>query len=129
MITQCTLSADILQCSDTKCTCKSHCLGIEVFCDAIISTCIDVGNTCIPKCKRVGRSRPEWNAEVKALRVDSLFWHRLWVDMGRPQGGAVAGVLRNTRYKYYKVVKTIKTNQFNIRKAKLAEKAHELPGR
>ena len=120
MITQCTLSADILQCSDTKCTCKSHCLGIEVFCDAIISTCIDVGNTCIPKCKPVGRSWPEWNAEVKALRVDSLFW---------PQGGAVAGVMRNTRYKYYKVVKTIKTNQFNIRKAKLAEKAHELPGR
>ena len=61
MLTQCTLSADILQCSDTKCTCKSYCLGIDVFCDATISTCIDVGNTCIPRCKPVGRSRPGWN--------------------------------------------------------------------
>ena len=66
---------------------------------------------------------------MKELREDSLFWHRLWVDIGRPQTGVVATVMRNTRYKYHKAVKDIKKNDLNVRKAKLAEKANESDGR
>ena len=66
---------------------------------------------------------------MKELREDSLFWHRLWVDIGRPQTGVVATVMRNTRYKYHKAVKDIKKNDLNVRKAKLAEKSNESDGR
>ena len=66
---------------------------------------------------------------MKELREISLFWHRLWIDIGRPQTGVVATVMRNTRYKYHKAVKDIKKNDLNVRKAKLAEKANESDGR
>ena len=71
------------------------------------------------------RSKPGWNTEVNKLREDSLFWHRLWVDIGQPQTGVVAAVMRNTRYTYHKAVKGIKRNDLNVRKAKLAEMANE----
>ena len=58
---------------------------------------------------------------MKELREDSLFWHRLWIDIGRPPTGIVAAVMRNTRYKYHKAVKDIKRNDLNVRKAKLAK--------
>ena len=61
--------------------------------------------------------------------ICSLFWHRLWVDIGRPPTGVVATVMRNTRYKYHKAVKDIKRNDLNVRKAKLAEMANESYGR
>ena len=79
-------------------TCESHRLGIEVFCNTIKDVCLEAGRTCIPECKPAGHSKPGWNAEVKELREDSLFWHRLWVDISRPQTGVVATVMRNTRY-------------------------------
>ena len=53
----------------------------------------------------------------------------LWIDIGRPQTGVVATVMRNTRYTYHKAVKDIKKNDLNVRKAKLAEKANESDGR
>ena len=77
----------------------------------------------------MGRSKPGWNAEVKELREDSLFWHRLWVDIGRLPTGVVAAAMRNARYKYQKAVKDIKRNDLNVRKAKLAEMANESDGR
>ena len=118
-----------MQCTDVNCTCEAHRLGIEVFCHTIIDACLEAGRTCIPECKPAGHCKPGWNAEVKELREDSLFWHRLWVDIGRPQTGVVATVMRNTRYKYNKAVKDIKKNDLNVRKAKLAEKANESDGR
>ena len=118
-----------MQCTDVNCTCEAHRLGIEVFCNTIIDACLEAGRTCIPECKPAGHSKPGWNAEVKELREDSLFWHRLWIDIGRPQTGVVATVMRNTRYKYHKAVKDIKKNDLNVRKAKLAEKANESDGR
>ena len=120
---------EIMQCTDVNCTCEAHRLGIEVFCNTIIDACLEAGRTCIPECKPAGHSKPGWNAEVKELREDSLFWHRLWVDIGRPQTGVVTTVMRNTRYKYHKAVKDIKKNDLNVRKAKLAEKANESDGR
>ena len=77
----------------------------------------------------IQRRQNIYNAEVKELREDSLFWHRLWVDIGRPPTGVVAAVMRNTRYKYHKAVKDIKRNDLNVRKAKLAEMANESDGR
>ena len=129
LLGQCTLANEIMQCTDVNCTREAHRLGIEVFCNTIIDACLEAGRTCIPECKPAGHSKPGWNAEVKELREDSLFWHRLWVDIGRPQTGVVATVMRNTRYKYHKAVKDIKKNDLNVRKAKLAEKANESDGR
>ena len=90
MLAQCTLSNEIMQCTDVNCTCESHRLGIEVFCNTIIDACLEAGRTSILVCKPVGRSKPGWNAEVKELCEDSLFWHRLWVDIGRLPTGVVA---------------------------------------
>ena len=129
LLGQCTLANEIMQCTDVNCTCEAHRLGIEVFCNTIIDACLEAGRTCIPECKPAGHSKPGWNAEVKELREDSLFWHRLWIYIGRPQTGVVATVMRNTRYKYHKAVKDIKKNDLNVRKAKLAEKANESDGR
>ena len=50
LLAQCTLSNEIMQCTAVNCTCESHRLGIEVFCNIIIDACLEAGHTSIPEC-------------------------------------------------------------------------------
>ena len=60
---------------DVGCTRKSHMRERDLFCDDLISVCLEAGYSCFPKCKVAMKCKPGWNAEVRDLRDDSLFWH------------------------------------------------------
>ena len=44
--------------------------------------------------------KPFWNDHLDALKHDSIFWHSIWVSMGRPQSGHVYQIKRSTKFNY-----------------------------
>ena len=64
---------------------------------------------------------PYWNIEIKPLRQDSLWWHWLWIECGKPQTGVVANIMRSTRAKYHKAVKNLKYAANKKRMNRMAE--------
>ena len=59
-----------------------------------------------------------WNERIKPLRDDSLFWHWLWKEAGRPPTGVLASVMRNTR-QYHRTVKLHKREELKFRNVPL----------
>ena len=50
---------------------------------------------CTPKTSSRGSSGvvPGWTAEVEPVRQDTIFWHNMWVQCGRPRNGIVADII------------------------------------
>ena len=63
--------------------CKFHLEDIDRYYNSIISACITVASSCIPK-----TSKPRlagWNDHVKMYKEQSVFWHRIWIDNCYPR--------------------------------------------
>ena len=58
---------------------------------------------------------PGWNELVKPKLDSSLFWHKIWVDSGRPRNGLVADIMRRTRAQYHHAVKYAYKNINEVR--------------
>jgi len=41
-----------------------------------------------------------WNDELDKLKQQSIDWHKLWADWGRPRSGVVNSIRLNVEYKY-----------------------------
>ena len=63
-----------------------------------------------------------WNAYVKNYRNQSIFWHNLWKDCGRPIDGLVCQIRRTTRFNYHKAIEQVKRNADNIKRDRVANK-------
>ena len=73
-----------LACNNNLCHDPSHIENIERLCEQLISTCLNAGKHSLPKCAPPRGRVPMWNERIKPLRDDSLFWHWLWKEAGRP---------------------------------------------
>ena len=107
-------------CNDPLCSDISHREAINNLCTRLIDICLEAGNTCFPKVSPPRRHIPRWNADVKPLRDDALFWHQVWKDAGSPATGALAGIMRNTRAQYHRSVKEHKRNAEYYRNSMIA---------
>ena len=58
---------------------------------------------CIPSTKKMGIV--SWNGGAEPACKGDIFWHRLWVDNGRPSQGHIADIRRRKRYNYKRIVK------------------------
>lgn len=79
-----------LLCYDVNCSDVTHFQAINSFADSLISACIRAADLSIPHtCVREASGRvPGWTEHVQPLRDKSMFWHKLWIDGGRPKNGA-----------------------------------------
>ena len=75
-----------------------------------------------------GRCRPVHHTQqalppevIRPLRDDALFWHRLWKEANKPPTGVVACIMRATRAKYHRAIKTNRDQQTKLRRNKLAQ--------
>ena len=62
-----------------------------------------------------------WNEVIRPLRDDAIFWHWLWEEANRPPTGVIACIMRATRAKYHKAIKTNRDQQTKLRRNKLAQ--------
>ena len=49
-----------------------------------------------------------------------MFWHRLWLDCGRPSSGAVADSMRRTRVRYHYAIRKSKKDEDLIIRERVA---------
>ena len=64
---------------------------------------------------------PGLEANCEATLGHGSFWHKLWVENGRPQHGVVAEVRRHTRKQYHKAVKRALRSEAQLRFSNMAE--------
>ena len=112
---------EVFSCSDPLCADPAHRKAINDICNDLINVCLEAGDSSFPKTSPPRGHIPKWNSDIKPLREDSLFWHSLWVDSGRPPVGALASIMRNTRSKYHRAVKSHKRNMENHRRSMMAQ--------
>ena len=81
--------ADALTCQNVSCCDVMHRVALNKFASDITSACLRAADMCIPKTSSRGSSGvvPGWTAEVEPVRQDSIFWHNMWVQCGRPRNG------------------------------------------
>jgi len=107
---------NVLQCKDFHCS--IHYDDIDMYYNNLVNACITATDRCIPHTRRRGRAG--WNEYVRSNRSDSMFWHNIWLQCGRPQCGIVANIRRTTRAKYHRAVKELKSQENLIRAGKMA---------
>jgi len=103
---------------DVCCTNIEHIDSLNVYASRIATACLSSANDTIsfPRCRGTRGCIPGWTEFVDPLRNNSLFWHRMLVDCGRPRNGIVAEVMRKTRtqYQYHAAVRKARREEDNI---------------
>ena len=54
-------------------------------------------NGCIPVTRKPVIA--SWNDEAEPARDEATFWHKLWIENGRPTHGVIAYIRCDTRFK------------------------------
>jgi len=112
-----------LLCTDLCCTNPDHHSAICKYTEAITNCCLSAAECSIPHTsnRHAEAARvPGWTEHVKPLHDDSLFWHAMWIDCGRPKTGVVPDVMRRTRAKYHYAIRQIKRDEDNIVRERIA---------
>ena len=108
------LPVEALLCSDLCCKDANHHRAVGLYAEAITRACTSAAESCIP-CTKERHSMhervPGWRERVEPFRQKSLFWHRIWIDCGRPSNGVVADCMRRTRANYHYSVRQVKKNE------------------
>jgi len=109
------LSYSAILCKDVCCTNIEHIDSLNVYASQIATACLSSANDTIPfpRCRGTRGCIPGWTF-IDPLRNNSLFWHRMWVDCGRPRNGIVAEVMRKTRAQYHAAIRKARREEDNI---------------
>jgi len=70
-------------------------------------------------CGESGRI-PGWSEFVAPLKTQSLFWHNLWIECGKPHDGVVADIMRRARARYHAAIRQVRRNDAEIVNSRIA---------
>lgn len=110
---------DCLKCSNCNCNDISHSVDRDSYFMDILCTIIETSHLTIPltsgRGKRktvnnspINRAIPGWKDKVEPFRNDSIFWHDIWINSGRPYKGMIFEIMKRTRNKYHYTVRSVK---------------------
>jgi hypothetical protein len=107
------IPVDALSCKDSSCKNLVHVQHLNEYAANITDSCLRAAEAAIPRsCKRQTSGRiPGWSEYVQPVRDKSLFWHKLWLECGRPKTGAVADCMRRTRAAYHYAIRKVKRDE------------------
>ena len=91
--------------------------------NTVVNSCIVASDMCLPKTgAKKGSSKviPGWNEHVQAQQDTSLFWHYIWVQLGRPHNNEVTDIVRRTRARYHCAVKYVIKEETKIKSNRMA---------
>ena len=124
-----------LQCQDPLCTNGEHLQARDSYLLDILIAMIESSHETIPmgggkrkkwdpdKNCEVEAALPGWREELEPLRQDSLFWHFIWQQNGKPNSGQLYEVMKFVRNKYHYAVRKTKKKADSIKAKDLFEKA------
>ena len=108
-------------CTNLFCTDPIHINALNDYCTNILDCCLSAADTCIPL-TGVGANRriPGWSEHIQPYRDKAMFWHNVWMDMGRPHDGSVAQIRRSSRAKYHQAIRAAVRDENTLVKGRIA---------
>ena len=110
-----------IHCHDVLCSADQHSHDRDRYLIDVMEQVIETSLECIPVNKpHQSRDKrqilPGWKERVEPYKKDALFWHSVWLSLGRPNTGGVFSVMKHTRNKYHYAVRRLKreVNQMKI---------------
>ena len=100
-------------------SCIEHSAELNMYCNSIIDACLTASDKCIPSTRKKGLAG--WRDNAKPARDEAIFWHKLWIENGRPRNGYIADIRRRTRAKYKHIVRMLKREQNNFVSSKMGQ--------
>jgi len=101
---------------DINCYVSSHLHAINIYYENIVAAlhcAASIAIHCIP-CNTL---KTFWNEELDRLKNDSIFWHNLWTDAGKPS----SGVVQHTRLACKAKFKLAIRNAYTVFENKLSD--------
>ena len=68
-------------------------------CNELFTSCLSAGRSVFPMCFPRKPLKPYFNSIIVPHKEQSLLWHAIWVNAGRPREGILAQIMRQTRAK------------------------------
>ena len=104
-------------------SCSDHYDEFLKFHFDIIDACARSTIESIGKCKI---KNPEnkligWNKLVRPYKDSAILWHKIWKDSGSPSSGIIFDIRKNTRSKYHREIKDVKSKQDKLKKDKISD--------
>ena len=110
-----------LQCADVNCTQELHLKELDDFCAKLTDILVNASQDIFPLIKASRKAMPKWSAEIKPLKEDSIFWHWVWTECGRPTEGAIVDLYKSCKRRYHYAVRRIRRQERALRNAQMAE--------
>ena len=115
-----------IQCRDRFCTSRTCLNQINVFHDDMLNTLIGSADAMVSKNRpRNKKVVPGWNDNVECHFRSALFWHKMWVENGRPSQGTLFDLRKKTRTDYHKALKLVLKQSMSVRCDKMANALQE----
>ena len=109
---------EVIECTNFHC--DEHDEVIVRYYSEIINAMKTSAANCIPKFKK--RAKAGWAEFVSPAREKSLFWHRIWVECGKPHDGWLNQVRLRAKAEYKRLSKWVIRNQERLVADRMAEK-------
>ena len=99
--------------------CSSHYSLLEEYCNSLCTSLKSAASQTLPH-TRSSRPVPGWNDSARLLKSKANFWHKVWIEAGRPSSGVLFQIKKRTRSKLKFEVRKLKRREKYIRRSKLA---------
>ena len=88
-------NVDLYDCYDYNCKCIDHRIALDDLCNSLIECCLKACTITIPEITSgITKEILGWNDLATQERQQSLFWHWIWCECGKPYNGARKDVIR-----------------------------------
>ena len=114
------LSIQSLTCDIVNCDSKQHFHELDLVCEYLEDVLIDSAMAIFPKSKKK-KAKPYWKEKIQPLKDDSLFWHWMWTECGKPTEGVITEIYKNCKRRYHYAIRKLQRDQRELRNARMAE--------
>ena len=109
-----------LNCEDLNCESIQHRHDLDKLCQCMEDMLVNNALQLFPKIKK-RHAVPYWNQEIRPLKNDSIFWHWLWRECGKPSEGIIVDIYKRCKKRYHYAIKNLKKQENILRNARMAE--------
>ena len=109
-----TLQKGIISCKETS-TCP-HKPEIATFHDNIVTALNEsmfAHTSSVKNNHKTPSTIPGWDAEMDYAREESLYWHNIWIQCDRPNGGIIYDIMKTCRSVCHYMLRSLKNKREN----------------